>query len=203
MVENPNIIYDETYYKNIGDVNPAGYSNYCETTYYDESFEQYTLTLIKKLLNKKIILNQQKVLVTGCAFGFSVKHLIDQGIDAYGIDRSLYAISQADDSIKDRLIVGDVRNQDDWDQISQVAGLNNLKFDIVIDEDVIVCLNDADSLKYVLLCRKYGTNVVHIVSCFSGPNLYYNTKSLVSWQHFCDIQKQDYWYKKLTWEEPK
>jgi len=40
----------------------------------------------------------------GCAYGELVKALVELGVDAYGIDGSDYVISQADKSIKDRIL---------------------------------------------------------------------------------------------------
>lgn len=45
------------------------------------------------------------VLDIGCAFGYMVKYLRDRGVEAWGIDTSSYAISQADEKIKPYLRV--------------------------------------------------------------------------------------------------
>lgn len=46
-----------------------------------------------------------RVLDVGCAKGFLVKDLVDQGIEAYGVDISQYALDNSIPEIKDRLIL--------------------------------------------------------------------------------------------------
>ena len=47
--------------------------------------------------------NPETTLDIGCAYGELVKSLCDQGIDAFGVDGSEYAISQCDKSIQKKL----------------------------------------------------------------------------------------------------
>lgn len=47
-----------------------------------------------------------KYLDVGCAKGFLVKALCDHGVNAYGIDASEYAVSQAPEEINDRVKLG-------------------------------------------------------------------------------------------------
>ena len=51
-----------------------------------------------------------KLLDIGCAFGYIVKRLREEGIDAFGIDISQYALSQAPEDIKPYLKQGSVDN---------------------------------------------------------------------------------------------
>ena len=53
-----------------------------------------------------------KVLDIGCAKGYFVYDLVQQGMDAYGVDISDYAVNCCPPSIKDRLWVSDIR--DSW-----------------------------------------------------------------------------------------
>lgn len=47
-------------------------------------------------------LHPTTVLDAGCAMGFLVEALVQRGVDAYGVDVSEYAISQVDESVRDR-----------------------------------------------------------------------------------------------------
>lgn len=49
------------------------------------------------------ILNPERILDIGCAGGNLVAELIELGIEAYGIDGSSYALSKADQTIKDKV----------------------------------------------------------------------------------------------------
>lgn len=49
-----------------------------------------------------------KTLDAGCAKGFLIRALREHHVDAYGVDSSEYAISQADESIKDYVRVGSI-----------------------------------------------------------------------------------------------
>jgi hypothetical protein len=49
-----------------------------------------------------------KTLDAGCAKGFLIRALREHHVDAFGVDASEYAISQADDSIKDYVRVGSI-----------------------------------------------------------------------------------------------
>ena len=47
-----------------------------------------------------------RVLDVGCAKGFLIKDLVDQGIDAYGLDVSAYALAHAPPETTGRLLLG-------------------------------------------------------------------------------------------------
>ena len=47
-----------------------------------------------------------RVLDVGCAKGFLIKDLVDQGIDAYGLDVSAYALAHAPPEATGRLLLG-------------------------------------------------------------------------------------------------
>src|SRR4051795_13165724 len=47
-------------------------------------------------------LHPTTVLDAGCAMGVLVEALVERGVDPYGIDISEYAISQVDESVRDR-----------------------------------------------------------------------------------------------------
>ena len=91
---NPNL-YDQNYYE---EYNGREYSR---TQPWFEFFGSISDNIISKLEPKT-------VLDVGCAYGILVETLRDRGIEAYGIDISDYAISQARPDLKDFLGVGSI-----------------------------------------------------------------------------------------------
>ncbi|MGD6850757.1 MAG: glycosyltransferase [Candidatus Bathyarchaeia archaeon] len=65
-------------------------------------------------------------LVLGCARAYLVQALVEQGVDAQGIDISKWAIENAPEKIKDRLFVGDICNLSRWktQSVDCVIGLD-------------------------------------------------------------------------------
>ncbi len=134
-------IYDENYFNDGGDV--GGYTNYDGNVNLLKTYAQ----LVTRLGELSVAITSKKVLDIGCGYGFLVKYLVSLGVDAYGIDSSEYAISQVPVEIQDRIIFGDATVEVDFIRIKELAGLikKNDKFDLIIDQDMIVCLNDVDA----------------------------------------------------------
>ena len=72
---------------------------------YDGRWQGVAKDIIKHFNLKK----GSKVLDVGCAKGYLVRDLLDQGIDAYGIDISRYALENADKKVKNRLFYGNAK----------------------------------------------------------------------------------------------
>src|SRR3990167_2779685 len=86
-------IYDKNYFENGIRTSKSGYENYRwlpERIYKEIRSVIYFLGIEPK----------QKVLELGCAKGFWVKGFRHYGIEAFGVDKSDYAISNADKEIK-------------------------------------------------------------------------------------------------------
>ena len=78
-----------------------GYGGY----FYDGRWKKVAKDIIKFYNLKK----GDKVLDIGCAKGFLVKELVDECIDAYGIDVSRYAVKNSHKDVKDRVKLGNVK----------------------------------------------------------------------------------------------
>ena len=78
--------------------------------------------------------NPKTVLDAGCAKGYLVYALHQLGVDAYGIDASEYAISQAPVDVKDRVKHG----------LIQKLPYKNNQFDVVICFDVLEHIPEKD-----------------------------------------------------------
>ena len=72
-----------------------------------------------------------KVLDVGCAKGFLVKDLLDQGIDAYGIDVSEYALMTCEPEVVGRLHIGSAETlpfpDKSFDAVLAINTLHNLE----------------------------------------------------------------------------
>ncbi|UCE37032.1 MAG: class I SAM-dependent methyltransferase [Thermoplasmata archaeon] len=93
--------YDDKYFDlGIYSSYKQGYENYIEDLRYPDIVDD----IIKNVKPKR-------VLDIGCAFGRVVEMFCSQGVEAYGVDISDYAISKASDDIKKRLFQVNVENE--------------------------------------------------------------------------------------------
>jgi SAM-dependent methyltransferase len=75
----------------------------------------------------RAVTNPRSVLDVGCAKGLLVQAFYEQGIDAYGIDVSQYAIETAHPDVASRLSVGSADNVDgSWDLITCIEVLEHM-----------------------------------------------------------------------------
>lgn len=80
------------------------YSDYAGVSYNDNELWS---KIFQRVADRIIAdYNPKTVLDAGCAFGYLVAAFRERGVEAYGLDISEYAISQADDSIKEFCYVG-------------------------------------------------------------------------------------------------
>lgn len=97
-------------------------SSYYDSTYfeggnkYDEGYKGYTFQKMCKGFESKVKTIRKycalgKILDVGCAKGFFVKIALDWGYDAYGIDFSAYAVSEAQKLVGNRVIRVDLEQQ--------------------------------------------------------------------------------------------
>ncbi len=97
--EDPAALYDAEYYE-------IGYSSEGENAYgRRDIWLQFFGNMAEQI---KRNYKPQTTLDVGCAFGLLVEQLCDRGVDAYGIDVSPYAISQAREDMTDRLQVASI-----------------------------------------------------------------------------------------------
>ena len=95
----PGSLYDKTYYD--GGLSASGYDVYGRHEPWLSHFSNAAKAIVKTYKPKT-------VLDVGCAFGLLVEALCDSGVDAYGVDVSPYAISNARSDMADRLSVHDI-----------------------------------------------------------------------------------------------
>lgn len=152
--------------------NEEYYNNYAGVSYHDKKL---WLKIFGRIADKIIAdYNPKTVLDAGCAFGYLVSAFRRRGVQAYGIDISQYAISQADDSIKDYCYVGSL-----CDELPH--GLPK-KFDLVTNIEILEHINKEDSRKAIAnLCRLSDTIF------FSSTPYDFDEKTHIN------VQPQEYW----------
>lgn len=115
-----------------------------------------------------------KVLDVGCAKGFLVKHLRDNGIDAWGIDISPYAVESS--PVKEYLICG---------QVTDLPFEDNY-FDVVTSHDVFEHLSEEDAKLAMKECLRVGRKQYHVITCteydFGGDKTHINMKPESYWK---------------------
>lgn len=159
--------YTKEYFEGGGLGNYTGYED-------DPKFEHRADEVIRLLDEKRT--KKLKVLEIGCAKGFLVKHLRDNGVEAWGIDVSDYAISQAPENIKDFVQV--------WDATEPLPFKDN-EFDAVISYEVLEHIEESASLALLAECRRVGKDQIHMIGCieydFGGDHTHINLKPFTWW----------------------
>jgi ubiquinone/menaquinone biosynthesis C-methylase UbiE len=94
-----------------------------------------------------------KLLDVGCGEGYHVRDAIEEGIDAYGIDISSYALENALYSVKDKITFG---------SITEIPFADD-EFDLITAFDVIEHIHPKDTLNAIAEIQrvlKYGGLVI-------------------------------------------
>lgn len=112
--------------------------------------------------------NAVRILVAGCGYGFLVDELIQRGVNAWGVDASVYATGKAavvlSTNARPRVLRGNCAVRTDMDAVKSAAGLRtNQRFDLVVQEDLLPCCDtDAEVQAVVTELRRLGP-VLHLV----------------------------------------
>lgn len=133
-----------------------------------------------------------RVLVVGCAYGFLIEALLDEGIDAYGIDSSPYVHDhlreQARPDVAGRIVRG-------------TPGPELGSYDWVVDEDAANSQTDDELAGFhaaLEACAPSKARVVHMVSCGAYGDSAVNWKDLEGWRatapdhHWFDAREVSY-----------
>lgn len=199
------IVYDEHYFRGsaTGVTAPGGYDNYRWNSYFSQPSDVLASGFVQRALNGGIDLTGRKALVVGCAYGFLVKYLIELGVDAYGMDISSFAVAQRPE-LSGKLLVGDMRLSASYEDAKTLAGLtkHNDKFDVIIDEDALSCLSDADAITACNLMRTYSQyEATHLVDTSPSLSEWYNFHTLADWKALIGTYPKEKWYARFTWSE--
>lgn len=193
------ITYDETYFIN-GDAN-GGYTLYSPTTYVDETAAQLAQKFVDKAATLGPTIIGKKVLVCGCAHGYSIQQLVALEVNAFGIDISAYAISQS--PVAARIVQGNVTSSAVWTAARTLAGFTKPadKFDLVIDEDMICCLTDAEAVTFRTLAMNNSNMFIHLLEQNPALSSHYNYHTIAEWKAILGTSPKEKWYARFSWLE--
>jgi 2-polyprenyl-3-methyl-5-hydroxy-6-metoxy-1,4-benzoquinol methylase len=187
--------FNEGYYINGGSI--GGYDNYSEETYLNNNPEETVVKLHQKLENYGVVLSGKKILVIGCAYGYSLRYFDQLGADAYGLDFSEYAISRVADDYKHKVFVGDARKEQTIIDIKEAISLQG-KFDIILDEDMICCLTDQEAVDFRDASLKHGKALVHLTTENTALSEWYNYKSIEQWKALLGVNAKEIWLSRFN-----
>lgn len=175
---------------------PAGYSHYRRDLL---PFDSYADFMANEIIADGIDPAGEKVLVAGCAYGYTVEHLIEQwDVDAYGMDVSSFAVQQAEAATAygDRIYLGDLTSSQDIRNVRQSTPGG--RFRAVFSECVLECLTDSEATSAASNAREEAQHsTYHRIWTADGSDVnpdYYNAHTLSEWQSLCDPAGDDRWY---------
>ena len=119
------------------------------------------------------------VLDMGCAFGYLVSALRNKGVQAYGIDISEYALSQADEKIKPYVKV--------MSALDELPDNFPKKYDLVVSIEMIEHLYEDDGLKVIKKMTEYSDRIL----------LSYTDNDFAEPTHV-NVQQKEYWCEKFA-----
>lgn len=134
----------------------AGYSTYERWYRFDgpnslgEFWKDYARDLVEKYS-----LRGKKLLELGSAKGFLVEDLRSMGVNAWGLDVSKYAYSQASSEVKPYLKVADASYE--------LANYRPGEFDVVLSRRFLVCIPENDLSNLALAANRIAKQQIHII----------------------------------------
>lgn len=197
--------FDSTYFEGTSVSNPhaAGYGNYRQDLL---PFTHYAQKIIDEWDARGVATG--KILIVGCAYGFTVESLVDKGEDAYGMDLSTHAVNQADSatSVGGRIYQGDVTVKADIESVESSTGGG--QFDLIVNECVFATQTDAEASSAATNMRdRAADTVVQRVWASDGSDLerdlsadWYNSKTMTEWRNHCDPNGQDVWISETAFQ---
>ena len=144
--------------------------------------------------------SNQTILVVGCGWGSTVDLLIEtHGVaDAWGCDASSYCLAKASTQLSNpgRILQGDILNVASMDGVRSAMGVpGNKKIDVIITEDVLPCLSDAEIAVALPILRDISGTMFHIITCSDNdhtrhPDL--NWKTRAQWRALLPVSELIY-----------
>jgi hypothetical protein len=192
----PGLVFDANYWSD----SSQGYTRYAPDIWPDGdplAFGAQADTTIGKALAKGFPIDGRKVLIAGCAAGYTIERLVVAGVDAYGLDISGHIVGQS--PVPARIVVGDALTRAALNETKALAGLRaNQRADLLVTEDLLPCLTDTEITAGLVEWRRHAAQVLHRVSVgdYEGG---YNLKTLEEWRS--TVGQSDWLYEYGSWQE--
>lgn len=157
---------------------PAGYTKYDKWNRVDlsmfseaESTGEFYSDIAKKF-KLLAFLDGKRVLELGCAKGYTIEWLRNNGIDANGLDICQWIVDQSAASIKPYITVADV--------MTHLPTLGRNAYNVLYSKDFLCCFSDADIATLITQMNRVGFLQVHQIR--DGYNsTYYNNHTMDWW----------------------
>lgn len=151
MIKN---IYNEDYFERGVQLGISGYTNY--------SWMPDLTKAMARFLTAELSLYGKTVLDYGCAKGYLVKALMQEGVDCYGFDISEYAISKAHDDVRERCYSPS--------QTSLERLLLDTRIETVVSKDVLEHLDEGQLYEFLKCVKDSSVKYVYIVVPLSSED---------------------------------
>lgn len=156
-------------------MNGYGESYYRDDTGMDYHDEAEWLPLFERFADRIVSdFAPRTVLDIGCAFGYMVKYLRERGVEAWGIDTSKYAITQADESIQTYLRVA--------------SGCEALPEDMPQQYDLVLNIEVAEHLS-----AEDGERLITKLCSYANTVLFSSTGGDIDNPSHINVQQPEYW----------
>jgi len=154
---------------------------YCYNGY---SYDGRWIPIVYDIINFYGLKKGDKVLDVGCAKGYTVYDFVNQGIEAYGIDISSYAIGCSPTEIRNRLYLGNAKD---------LSRFKDNEFDLVISINCIHCLNEVDCRSALREIERVGKHKFVTVDAYRTEE---EKKKLMDWVVAArTVMSRDDWIK--------
>lgn len=181
-------------------------SNFFDADYFESGkkskkslYENYswlpdqTEPLVEAMIAFIGIKKNQTLLDFGCARGYLVRAMTEQGIDAFGCDVSNYAIKNCDETIVDRVV--HLTKKISRDNVHGTFPLDY--FDYIVAKDVFEHI-PADQLLVLLSSLRDVSNKFYVLVPLGDNGVYRIPEYELDASHV--IAESEIWWKSIFWE---
>jgi cyclopropane fatty-acyl-phospholipid synthase-like methyltransferase len=150
-------LFDKTYYEKGVTTGVSGYENY-------RWLPELTLPMCSAIIEYLQLNENDIILDYGCAKGYIVRAFRELGINAYGVDVSEYAISNADQTIKDFVSLINEKDQNFYEQNKFSWCISKDVFEHIpyeeLNQVLISISKKCDNLFIIILLGKKGKYII-------------------------------------------
>ncbi|MBI5921869.1 MAG: class I SAM-dependent methyltransferase [Betaproteobacteria bacterium] len=157
----------------------VGYGGY----HYDGRYK----ATVKRLCDEFCLKKGARILEVGCAKGFILYEFHVLGFEVVGVDASEYAIANAKEEVRDKLILN---------RSAELPFADN-SFDFVLAKEVIPHLNEPDALRLITECVRVsdGNRIFFEIQCAESNR---SSELMKTWDvTHMTIKPRSWWVKQL------